>query len=96
MRVRRLSARPLQLSLNSVTLTPSATVPVRFMVRQKQSTLILKREGFGHFERLHGVVLDHHYECTLCHSDMGTPLTARHRINSLAQIESCRLCHLAQ
>jgi uncharacterized protein len=55
-----------------------------------------KRKGFWHFERVHGVVLDHHYECTLCHSDIGTPLTARHRINPLAQIESCRVCHLAQ
>jgi predicted oxidoreductase len=55
-----------------------------------------KREGFWHFERVHSVVLDHHYECTLCHSDIGTPMTARHRINPLAQVNSCRQCHVAQ
>jgi hypothetical protein len=55
-----------------------------------------KREGFWHFERVHGVVLDHHYECALCHSDIGTPLTAHHRSNPLAQVENCRLCHGAQ
>ena len=54
------------------------------------------REGFWHFERVHDVVLDHHYECTLCHSDIGTPMTARHRINPLTQVNSCRQCHVAQ
>ncbi|HEY6923776.1 MAG TPA: FAD-dependent oxidoreductase [Steroidobacteraceae bacterium] len=60
------------------------------------SLLGQKREGFWHFEQVHGVVLEHHYECAVCHGDMGAPLTPRHHSNPLAQIKRCGLCHVAQ
>lgn len=98
--------RDLQISGNtSRTVVPSDIRPAAPQGSQHTSCvschdlsalLAQKREGFWHFERAHSVVLDHHYECTLCHGDVGTPLTARHRINPLAQLESCRQCHLAQ
>jgi predicted oxidoreductase len=54
------------------------------------------RQGYWHFERAHQVVLDRDYQCAQCHADIGAPATEYHRINRIAQIDSCAYCHVSQ
>ena len=53
------------------------------------------REGYGHFERVHGEVLERGLDCGLCHAEL-TPFDSQsHAIDRMAQIDNCQNCHLA-
>ena len=53
------------------------------------------RDGYGHFERVHGEVLERGLDCGLCHTEL-TPFDPRsHAIDRIAQIDNCSNCHLA-
>lgn len=54
------------------------------------------RKGYSHFEKVHRVVGERTYDCALCHADMWPFDLARHRIDRVAQVASCRHCHVAQ
>jgi predicted oxidoreductase len=54
------------------------------------------RVGYWHFERAHQVVLERKFECAQCHGEIGMPNDAvPHRINRLAQTNTCTTCHVA-
>lgn len=53
------------------------------------------RRGYSHFEKAHNVVIERKYECASCHSELGRYRPGAHRIDRVAQIESCRSCHVA-
>jgi succinate dehydrogenase/fumarate reductase flavoprotein subunit len=53
------------------------------------------RPGYSHFEKVHRVVLDSAFTCNTCHQEMFPIDLDRHRIDALAQIETCRHCHVA-
>ncbi|HXK16951.1 MAG TPA: FAD-dependent oxidoreductase [Polyangiaceae bacterium] len=52
------------------------------------------RAGYWHFEKVHSVVLDKQFECSKCHSELGSTFDlARHHIDRLAQPRVCTTCH---
>ena len=52
--------------------------------------------GFTHFDSAHQVVLEKNYQCVQCHN-MPMPFDAEtHQMDRIAQIESCKLCHVAR
>jgi flavocytochrome c len=54
------------------------------------------REGFWHFEKVHGAITDRGIDCRHCHSEL-TPYRAdKHHINRQSLTASCILCHVAQ
>lgn len=55
--------------------------------------LAMPRPGYAHFERVHRVVGERAYECALCHQELAVE-GAPHRIDRVAQVASCRLCHV--
>ena len=55
-----------------------------------------RRNGYWHFEKVHGVVLQRKYECTQCHVELAPYRPEKHIIDRLAQIENCTFCHVAQ
>lgn len=53
-----------------------------------------KRAGYWHFEKVHSVVLARNYECSKCHSELGSTFDPdKHHINRLAQPRVCTSCH---
>ncbi len=57
----------------------------------KQTTL--NRPGYWHFERSHQLVLTRGHVCTQCHQELHPYDARRHRIDRVAQINSCAACH---
>ena len=56
-----------------------------------------KRDGYWHFEKVHGVVLAKGYECSKCHSELGQTFDpATHHIDRLAQPRVCTNCHAGE
>jgi uncharacterized protein len=55
-----------------------------------------ERPGYWHFEHVHRVVIERRSECIQCHAKMGPPGGAGHRIDRLAQIDSCAYCHVSK
>ena len=53
------------------------------------------RPGYTHFENVHRVVLERQYDCGRCHAEMLPIDLDRHAIDRVAQIESCKSCHVA-
>jgi flavocytochrome c len=52
--------------------------------------------GSAHFEAAHRVVLERNYQCVACHY-IPMPFDAEtHRIDPVAQIENCKMCHVAR
>ncbi len=52
------------------------------------------RAGYWHFEKVHSVVLSKEYECSKCHSELGSGYDpATHHIDRLAQPRVCTTCH---
>jgi predicted oxidoreductase len=52
------------------------------------------RKGYWHFERVHRIVKERVIGCVQCHADMSPYRPTAHRIDRVAQIDSCRHCHL--
>ena len=52
--------------------------------------------GYSHFERVHALVLEREAECAQCHADMFPYDAEQHQIDRVAQVESCKTCHLAR
>ena len=61
---------------------------------QMEALLAKPRAGFWHFERVHRRVAESQLECVACHAEMTPFRPARHRIDRVAQIDSCSYCHL--
>lgn len=56
-----------------------------------------KRNGYWHFEKVHSVVLARNYECSKCHSELGTTFDlSTHHIDRLAQPRVCAHCHTGE
>lgn len=53
------------------------------------------RRGYSHFEKVHRVVLERSSDCVSCHTEMGRYKPGAHRIDRVAQLETCRSCHVA-
>jgi flavocytochrome c len=53
------------------------------------------RRGYSHFENVHRVVSERGLSCGSCHREMFPYDADRHQIDRLAQVETCRTCHLA-
>jgi flavocytochrome c len=54
------------------------------------------RDGYWHFEKVHGAITDRGIDCRHCHSEL-TPYRAdNHHINRQSLTASCILCHVAQ
>jgi succinate dehydrogenase/fumarate reductase flavoprotein subunit len=53
----------------------------------------LRRMGYWHFEKSHAVVQERQYQCLLCHAKSNSHTKEEHKINPLAQIENCTICH---
>jgi succinate dehydrogenase/fumarate reductase flavoprotein subunit len=53
------------------------------------------RPGYSHFEKVHRVVVESAFTCNTCHQEMFPIDLDRHRIDALAQIETCQHCHVA-
>ena len=55
------------------------------------------RNGYWHFERAHRAIQERKYDCAQCHAEMtGQYKAETHKINRLAQINSCVFCHVAE
>lgn len=54
------------------------------------------RNGYWHFESAHRVALERKYDCLQCHAEITPYERDSHRINRLAQINTCAFCHVAQ
>ena len=55
-----------------------------------------KRPGYWHFEKLHTVVAGRGTECKACHAEMAPYRAGAHRIDRVAQIDTCVACHLVR
>jgi hypothetical protein len=54
------------------------------------------RQGYWHFERVHRIVGESKLTCATCHAEMSPFATSAHKIDRLAQVDSCAHCHLPQ
>jgi succinate dehydrogenase/fumarate reductase flavoprotein subunit len=52
------------------------------------------RTGYWHFERVHRLVADAKTTCVTCHAEMSPFRPSDHKIDRVAQIDSCTHCHL--
>lgn len=55
--------------------------------------LATSRKGYWHFERVHSRVIENQWACTGCHAELAPFHAASHRIDRIAQVESCVRCH---
>jgi flavocytochrome c len=56
-----------------------------------------RRTGYWHFENVHRVVLARGFECAKCHAELSPVyMPDVHRIDRLAQIQTCKYCHLGE
>lgn len=58
--------------------------------------LATERPGFRHFELVHGVVTERALPCLACHSEMTPFRAAAHKIDRLAQVHTCAVCHMGR
>ncbi len=59
-----------------------------------QVAIAKPRPGYSHFEKVHREVLSRKYECVQCHAELGRYKPYVHRIDRIAQIDTCRFCHV--
>ena len=91
---------PLTLAVPSPSTSPSipaaANAPAApcAACHQMAGLLATPRAGFWHFERVHRRISELKLECVTCHAEMTPFSPERHRIDRVAQIGSCRHCHL--
>jgi hypothetical protein len=74
--------------------SPPAPAAPCVACHQMDSLLATPRKGFWHFERVHRRVAETKLECVACHAEMTPFRPERHRIDRVAQIDTCRHCHL--
>jgi flavocytochrome c len=73
---------------------PQSTAQACMACHQLPVLIGKARSGYWHFEKVHGVVLARHYDCMLCHAELGPVYQpSRHRIDRLAQSSTCPRCH---
>lgn len=60
-----------------------------------EAMLVVSRDGYWHFERVHELVLERSYRCTQCHSYRLPFAPTTTRMQKLAQAATCDTCHLA-
>jgi uncharacterized protein len=53
------------------------------------------REGYWHFGRVHTLAMERKFDCGMCHAELTPFKAASHKIDRMAQIQSCVVCHLA-
>ena len=53
------------------------------------------RPGYGHFERVHRIVLSEQGNCGTCHAELAPYDPLAHEIDRVAQTANCVHCHLA-
>jgi len=51
------------------------------------------RKGYWHFERVHTRVLEKQWECGMCHAEMAPFRASEHKIDRVAQVQNCVVCH---
>ena len=75
---------------------PPATAAVTQCAACHQMGVLLAtpRQGYWHFERVHRRVSELKLECVACHAEMSPFRPERHRIDRVAQIDTCTHCHL--
>jgi uncharacterized protein len=56
--------------------------------------LALQRKGYWHFDRVHTRVLEDRRDCSQCHAEMHPFRPGAHKIDRVAQVDTCRFCHL--
>ncbi len=54
------------------------------------------RNGYSHFEKVHGLVLTGGQACAQCHAEMFPYDMEAHVMDRVAQVETCKSCHLAR
>ncbi len=54
------------------------------------------QQGFIHFDSAHRVVLERNYQCVQCHNIPMPFDSERHHTDPVAQIDSCKTCHVAR
>jgi hypothetical protein len=73
---------------------PLATTPLCLSCHDLPKLVSEKRPGFWHFDKVHHEVVGSKLDCIQCHAEL-TPTyhPETHRINRLAQVQSCATCH---
>lgn len=89
-------ALPTAAPTSSSSTRPPSTAPAApcAACHQIAGLLATPRAGFWHFERVHRRVAETKLECLTCHAEMTPFRPEQHRIDRVAQIDSCRHCHL--
>ena len=59
-----------------------------------EAQVAIPRKGYWHFERVHRIAKERVIGCVQCHADMSPFRPSSHRIDRVAQIDSCTHCHL--
>jgi hypothetical protein len=52
------------------------------------------RPGYRHFELVHGVVTERKLPCIACHGEMAPFRADSHKIDRVAQVQTCAVCHM--
>ena len=70
------------------------STPLCVACRDLQKLIAQPRPGYWHFEKAHTEVVASKRDCTQCHAEL-TPTfyPENHRINRLAQVQTCVTCH---
>jgi succinate dehydrogenase/fumarate reductase flavoprotein subunit len=58
-----------------------------------QALPAVPREGYRHFEKAHGVVVDRRYDCPMCHAELQPFRLETHRVDPLNLLQTCAICH---
>jgi flavocytochrome c len=56
--------------------------------------LASSRPGYRHFELVHGAVMERKLPCVACHSEMAPFRADSHKIDRVAQVQTCAVCHM--
>jgi succinate dehydrogenase/fumarate reductase flavoprotein subunit len=67
-----------------------------FTCHETQSDVLLKREGWWHYEQVHTLVMKLNLPCAECHGSLAEPTTAGHRQAPAGLLPACLKCHVAQ
>lgn len=53
----------------------------------------LPRPGYRHFELSHRIVMERDLSCQMCHAELSPYRSKAHKIDRLAQVGNCNICH---
>lgn len=100
----RIAGRAIAGALGRSRLTSTTAVPARSPATGPEARcttchaidrlIAAPRKGYWHFERVHRIVSESTMTCVTCHAEMSPFLPAAHKIDRVAQIDSCTHCHL--